>query len=352
MDLSSEISRIAREQGRESDAVTHEFERAIVEAAAEAWGRERELEGRFNAETNAVEIYQLVRVVEHVDPSRTTREMDLEIAGGLGGEPGDELGLQVFYRDEDGDQAVHTAQQGYAQSLPPLEILAAGLPFAGRPEWMRPLWPHRRMPWRFGRPVTLPALPEALDIIARFLDDAGAEVQRAGASPEQLEKARELGPLTGGLVALHERFGPGEGSDAEPLTWRGHALLSVDDALSRRDTMNEVMKILRADGAVDETWWNASWLPVFALDGASAHCLDPSTGAIVRWAKDVPERTVEAPSLDEWLGVIAIAAESGLLAWEPKGMGLHCNYHLDPRADQWFQDLQRLALPGFPRLAA
>jgi hypothetical protein len=347
VDLGAEISRIAREQGREPDAVTRELEVAVVDAAAAAWGRERELEGQFNAERNAVDIYQIVRVVERVDPSQTTREMDLDTASALGGEPGDELLLQVFYRDEDGDEAVLTAQQRYARPLPPLAVLAAGLPFDGRPEWMRPLWPHRRMPWRFGRPVTLPATPEALDIIARFLDEADARVQRAGASPEQLETARELGPTTGGLVALHERFGPSERDDAEPLTWRGYALLSIDDALSRRDLMNDVMKARLADG--DETPWSASWLPVFELYGAAAYCLDLSTGAVVKWVKDEPEPIVEAPSLDAWLGVIALAARSGLLKWEPKGMGLHCNYQLDPRADQWFDALRRLALPASPK---
>ncbi|WP_434427166.1 hypothetical protein [Nannocystis pusilla] len=192
-------------------------------------------------------------------------------------------------------------------------------------------------------------MPEALDIIARFLDDAGARVQRAGAWPEQLDMARELGPTTGGLVALHQRFGPGEGSDAEPLTWRGRALSSIADALASRDRMNHVMKVLRADGEVDETWWSASWLPVFEIDAASAYCLDLSTGEVVKWANDVPERTVEAPSLEAWLGVIAIAARSGLLTWEPNGMGLSLDYQLDPRVDQWFDALQRLALPGFPK---
>jgi hypothetical protein len=349
MELGAEIERIAREQGREPDAVTHELELAVVDAAAEAWGRERLLEGQFNAETNAVDIYQVVRVVERVDPSRTLQEMDLETAAALGGEPGDELMLLVFYRDQDADQAVHTAQDRHAQLLPPLEVLAEGLPFAGRPEWMRPLWPHRRMPWRFGRSVSLPPLPEALDILSRFLAEAGAEVQRAGTSPEQLELARDLGPTANGLVALHERFGPSEGGAVEPLTWRGCALLSLADALAHRDEMNDVMKILRAGGEVDEAWWNASWLPVFGLGGAAAYCLDLSTGAIVRWAKDASGPTVEAPSLEAWLGVIAIAARSGLLAWEAKGMGLHFDHELDPRVAEWFYALLSLALPGFPQ---
>jgi hypothetical protein len=348
MDLGAEIARLAREQGREPDAVTRELELAVLDAAAEAWGRERELEGQFNPETNAIDLYQVVHVVERVDPSRATTEMDLETAGALGGEPGDELVLQVFYRDEDGDKAVHTARQSYARLLPPLEVLAAGLPFDGRPEWMRALWPHRRMPWRFGRPVALPSLREALDVLGRFLEEAGARVQRAGASPEQLERARSLGPTASGLVALYERFGPRAGDDAEPLTWRGCELLSIDGALSRRDRMNDVVKVLRADGEVTETWWSASWLPVFELDAAAMYCLDLATGAVVAWAKDVTERTVEAPSLDAWLGLIAIAARSGLLEWQPKGMGLHLSHKVDPRMDQWFRELQRLALPGFP----
>jgi hypothetical protein len=351
MDLGAEISRVAHEQGREPDAVTRELELAVLDAAAEAWDRGRELEGQFNAETNAIDVYQVLHVVERVDPSRTTTEMDLETAEALGGEPGDELVLQVFYRDEDGDKAVYTAQQNYARLLPPLEVLAAGLPFDGRPEWMRALWPHRRMPWRFGRPVALPSLHEALDVIGRFLQDAGAEAQRAGASPEQLEKARNLGPTASGLVALYERFGPRPGDDAVPLTWRGCELLSIDGALSRRDRMNDVMKVLRAAGEIDETWWRTSWLPVFELDASTMYCLDLATGAVVTWAKDVTERTVEAPSLDAWLGVIAIAVRSGLLEWKPKGMGLHLSYRVDPRVEQWFRELRRLALPGFPKRA-
>ncbi|WP_434427165.1 NusA N-terminal domain-containing protein [Nannocystis pusilla] len=121
MDLSAEIDRIARDQGREPAELTRELESAVVDAAHEAWGRERELEGHFNADSNTVEIFQIVRVVEAVDPSRTTREMDLATAAELGGEAGDELLLQVLYRDVDGDSAVHTAQLPWAQLLPPLE---------------------------------------------------------------------------------------------------------------------------------------------------------------------------------------------------------------------------------------
>lgn len=351
MNLREEIDRIAREQGREPDALTRELELGLLDAAGEAWGRDRELEARFNEDTNAVDIFQVVHVVERVDPSRAFKEIDLEMAAGLYSdcEVGDELSFQVFYRDEEGEAAVRVAQESSARLLPTLDVLTAGLPFAGRPEWMRPLWPHRRAPWRFGQPVSLPPLRDALDIIARFLDDAGAEVQRGGASLDQLSEARELAPTRIGLVALHERFGPSKDGLGEPLTWRGCALLAIDDALARRDQMNEVMKVLREGGEVGESWWRASWLPMFELDAATVYCLDVSTGSVVKWARDAPA-TVEAPSLKAWLGAIAVAAQSGLLAWEPRGRGLHAE--LDPAAERGFHDLLGHVLPGFPRPAA
>ncbi|AKU99299.1 hypothetical protein AKJ09_05963 [Labilithrix luteola] len=43
-----------------------------------------------------------------------------------------------------------------------------------------------------------------------------------------------------------------------------------------------------------------------------------------------------------------MAAQSGLLIWKPGG-GVSFDFAVDPMVAQWFGDLQRLVLPGFPK---
>lgn len=343
--LTEAIERTAAKEGRERADVLTEFERAILDAAKEAWGSEREIEASFNDGNDKVELFQIIRVVEQVDPARVTKEIDLASAEALGASLGDELMIQVFYSDEDAPQA--RAQRELYSALPSLEVLATGLPFRG-PEWMRSVWPQRRMPWRFGQPITLPSMTEALDIFGRWLSEVGVDLRNASGSPqEHLEEARRLGPTARDLVALYERFGPirveRESAflprEGWPLQVFGLALDSIPDALAHREMMNELV----TGGHIEPASWRASWLPIFRIDAMSSICLDLSDGSIVKWDRESLERPIEAPSVAAWFGVLAVAAQCGLLHWD----GDSVTQSLGP--DCYFSELQRCALPGFPK---
>ncbi len=317
MSLRRRIDRIADEQGLDPDDIATELARAIGDAARRAWG-ERDLEVAYDEQTDAVVMYQVVRVVEAVHPERVTKEILAEDAAALEGQIGDELMLQVFYRDEDGPMAAaHSSVP--AGLLPPSESLADGLPFpADAPAWMHDLWPARRMPWRFGRPVVLPELIDAIDGLRRWLEEVGADVDVRGSSPSEVAKVRQLGTTAQDLAILYERLGP-SGEDESSLTVFGCPLLPIGTALEVRGEMTALV----ADGHVPASFWKPSWLPVFGgYDSGTRICLDLGTGAVVLWAEDEPAQP-EGPSLAAWLGIIAVAAQAGLMRWAD-GMGMHC----------------------------
>ncbi|MCA9602056.1 MAG: transcription termination factor NusA, partial [Myxococcales bacterium] len=99
------IEQVSQEKGIDPKILVEATEQAILTAAKRTFGPDRELEARFNDETGWVDLYQYMTVVEEVDDDE--REISAEDAKrlGLDAELGEELGFQVFYRDEDADQA-------------------------------------------------------------------------------------------------------------------------------------------------------------------------------------------------------------------------------------------------------
>ncbi len=99
------IDQISRDKGIAPEVLIETVEAAILHAAKRSFGNGRELEARFNDETGDVDLYQYMIVSEKVeDPER---EMSLEDCQrcGLHAEVGEELGFQVFYKEEDADKA-------------------------------------------------------------------------------------------------------------------------------------------------------------------------------------------------------------------------------------------------------
>lgn len=317
MTVRERIRGIAQHQGLDPDDMLSTLARAIGDAARTAWG-ERDLETSYDEEADAVVIYQVVRVVERVDPSRRTKEIPLEAASALEGQIGDELLFQVFYRDEDGLMAAGPSPLP-AGVLPSLDALAEGLPVpADAPSWIVALWPRRRMPWRFGRPVTLPPLTATLQYLLRWLEDEGVEVDVAGSSSEEIAKVSGLGEGARDLALLYERLGP-RGNETPSLTIFGCPLLPIRSAIAQRREMTALVE----QGVVPRSSWKSSWLPVFGGQfSPTSYCLDLETGAMVRWDEDGPPEQ-QAHSLATWLGLVATAAECGLMRWS-EGVGMHC----------------------------
>ncbi|MBW2523954.1 MAG: transcription termination/antitermination protein NusA [Deltaproteobacteria bacterium] len=99
------LEEVAKEKGIEKQALIETIEAAIVKAAQNTFGTSRELEARYNPETGQVDLFQYMTVVEDVqEPEREISVDDVERLN-LGAELGEELGFQVFWREEDKDRA-------------------------------------------------------------------------------------------------------------------------------------------------------------------------------------------------------------------------------------------------------
>ncbi|MDY0059115.1 MAG: transcription termination factor NusA [Myxococcota bacterium] len=103
MNLNHVIDQVSRDKGIKREVLIDTLESAILTAAKKVFGSQRELEAQFNATTGVVELYQIMEVVEEViDPFR---HVDAATAAKAddSAELGDELGFQIYYRDEDVD---------------------------------------------------------------------------------------------------------------------------------------------------------------------------------------------------------------------------------------------------------
>ncbi len=110
------IEQVAQEKGIETRVLVDAVEQAILTAAKRTFGAGRELEARLNEETGWVDLFLYMKVVEEVeDPER---EISVEDAAAyeLEAEPGEELGFQIFYRDEDAE-AAQEQQEAYGELL-------------------------------------------------------------------------------------------------------------------------------------------------------------------------------------------------------------------------------------------
>ncbi len=101
MNLNHVIDQVARDKGIRREVLVETLESAILTAAKKVFGTHRELEAQFNPDSGVVELYQIMEVVEEIDDP--FRETDLVTArkADEDAEVGDELGFQIYYRDED-----------------------------------------------------------------------------------------------------------------------------------------------------------------------------------------------------------------------------------------------------------
>ncbi|MBN2801912.1 MAG: transcription termination/antitermination protein NusA [Deltaproteobacteria bacterium] len=99
------LEQVGRDKGIDKKILIEAVEAAILTAAKRSFGSGRDLETRFNDETGVVDLYQYMTVVEVVEqPEREVTLKDVQKAG-LQSELGEELGFQIFYREEDDKKA-------------------------------------------------------------------------------------------------------------------------------------------------------------------------------------------------------------------------------------------------------
>ncbi len=99
------IEQVSRDKGIDRKILVETLEAAILTAAKRSFGMNRDLEVKFNEETGDIDLFQYMTVVEKVENDE--REVALEDLPkyGLEAQLGEELGFQIFYRDEDDKKA-------------------------------------------------------------------------------------------------------------------------------------------------------------------------------------------------------------------------------------------------------
>jgi transcription termination/antitermination protein NusA len=99
------VDQVAQEKGIEKAVLVETMEAAILKAAQAAFGPTRELEAQYNDETGSIDLFQYMRVVEHVEEPEREISADLARKHGLEADLGEELGFQVFWHPKDAEKA-------------------------------------------------------------------------------------------------------------------------------------------------------------------------------------------------------------------------------------------------------
>jgi len=105
LNLEQVLEEVAKEKGIDKQALIETIEAAIVKAAQNTFGSTRELEARYNPDTGQVDLFQYMTVVEEVNEPEREISMDDVKRLNLGADLGEELGFQVFWREEDKEKA-------------------------------------------------------------------------------------------------------------------------------------------------------------------------------------------------------------------------------------------------------
>ncbi len=103
--LSQVIDLVSKEKGIERDVLVDAVEAAILTAAKKVFGPDREIEAQFNEETGQVELFQYMTVVDQIENPETQLPLDKARLVDPEAQPDDELGFQIFYREEDAQRA-------------------------------------------------------------------------------------------------------------------------------------------------------------------------------------------------------------------------------------------------------
>jgi cell wall assembly regulator SMI1 len=99
-------------------------------------------------------------------------------------------------------------------------------------------------------------------------------------------------------------------------------------------------------GPVRARWWNPAWIPITLIGGATFHhCvdMDPAPGGTVGQIIEIgkePERIVIAPSLAEFVAMLAADVRAGAWAFEDGGFDL---------VDEDDRSLGGFSSPYYPR---
>ncbi len=106
--LSTMIDAVAKEKGIDRKVLVETVEQAILKAAQNAFGEDRELEAKFSDETGQIDLFMYMTVVDEgtvVEKPGSEVSLAEALKSGLEAEVGEELGFQVFYLPKDIEKA-------------------------------------------------------------------------------------------------------------------------------------------------------------------------------------------------------------------------------------------------------
>lgn len=103
------LEQVAKDKGIERSVLVSTLEQAILQAALKTFGQDRNIEAAYSEEKGVVEVFQTLTVVDEIseEEEEAINEITVEVAAskGIEAEPGDELLFQIFYRDEEAEEA-------------------------------------------------------------------------------------------------------------------------------------------------------------------------------------------------------------------------------------------------------
>jgi transcription termination/antitermination protein NusA len=99
------LDQVAKEKGVERSVLVETLEQAIQTAALKTFGLERLIEAQYNEEKGVVEVFQALTVVNEITDPVNQITVEEAHEKGIEAEDGDELLFQIFYREEDAEEA-------------------------------------------------------------------------------------------------------------------------------------------------------------------------------------------------------------------------------------------------------
>lgn len=103
--LNTVIEQVSRDKSIDKQVLIVALEEAILTAARKAFGENRALEAHYNEEKALVEVTQTIRIAKVVNDSINQISIEEAQARGVEAEDGDELVFQIYYREQDNQEA-------------------------------------------------------------------------------------------------------------------------------------------------------------------------------------------------------------------------------------------------------
>ena len=105
VNLNMILDQVAKDKGIERSILVDTLQQAIKQAAQKTFGMERNIEATFNVEKGVVELFQAIQITAEVTDPFNQLSLEEAPTRGIEAEAGDELLFQIFYREEDAEEA-------------------------------------------------------------------------------------------------------------------------------------------------------------------------------------------------------------------------------------------------------